>query len=785
MTEPGDTIKPAATRQSLVIFLPDLSGGGAERLHIHLASALAAQGYDVTFLLHRRVGVLLDLLPPHIRLVTLNCRRSLAALMPLVRFLRRERPDFFIANLGHNNIVALWAAALARVPARMIVTEHNSLSRDCAERSKADWRYKILPLLYRLFLCRANGIVAVSSGVANDLTATAGIPRHRITVIENPVIDGDFDRRMAEPAAHPWLAAGEPPFFLGAGRLIAAKDFTTLIAAFAITARRSDARLILLGEGPMHDALAAQARKAGIEDRVSMPGYQLNPLPFMRAAAALVLSSRHEGFGNVLVEALGCGTQIVSTDCPFGPSEILAEGKFGRMVPSGDPQAMAEAMLAVLEQPAFDRAMLRERARAFSVARAAAQYIRLFDTLRTSAAAETDRSCGPEPGRPDIIMTGQFPEDSSLIKGGVQASTYGLARALAAGGNNNIQVLALPLKPGGATAVRTVDGIKAVFLHAPCQFLASSIVHLPAAMRRIIRRANPVLHLHGTGLFQAVLCILARRRGIPLVWTLHGITEKETLMQLRARWSVANLGRYLFYRNLERLLLRAAPDIIVDTPYVQAALPPVRRKVHVVPQGIFMAELTPLRGMVKDPSLALSVGVMAPRKGHHRLLDAFALVRRERPEARLMIAGALAVPKYYAALQARAAQPDLAGAVSFGVNLPRAEILQLLGRARLFALHSEEESQGIALCEALAAGLPAVATRIGGIPHVVTEGGDGFLTGYGDIEGFAAAILRLFGDDELHGRMAAHGIRSSARFSWDNIAAEVAAIYRAAQIRLP
>ena len=365
-------------RLSLVIYLPSLGSGGAERLHINLAPALMARGFDVTFLVHRIHGSLVDAVPQGVRLISLECHRTLGALWPLVRFLEREQPHVLVANLGHNNILAIWAAALARVRTRIIATYHNTLSAECAE--QRSWQFKALPLMCRLFLGRAHGVVTVSEGVAEDIAAITGLPRDRFTTIYNPVILPDFDARMAEAAEHPWLTDGGPPFILGVGRLAPQKDFKSLLAAFAIASRAGDLRLLLLGEGTSHASLMAHAEALGVADRVSMPGFRPNPLPFMRRAAALVLSSTFEGFGNVLVEALACGTPVVSTDCPHGPAEILDHGRIGRLVPVRDHAAMASAILDTLARP-LPSEILRRRGREFSVDRAAILYADLFYRL--------------------------------------------------------------------------------------------------------------------------------------------------------------------------------------------------------------------------------------------------------------------------------------------------------------------------------------------------------------------------------------------------------------------
>jgi len=170
---------------------------------------------------------------------------------------------------------------------------------------------------------------------------------------------------------------------LGVGRLDPQKDFPTLIRAFARVRAQRPARLIVLGaEGhERHSKYVAELKalpaRLGIADDVDLPGFRHNPFAFMSRAAVFVLSSIYEGLGNVLIEALACGTPVVSTDCPSGPAEILEGGRFGALVPVGDDAAMAAAIAATLDRPPA-AATLRERARMFSVERAVDRYLDLM-----------------------------------------------------------------------------------------------------------------------------------------------------------------------------------------------------------------------------------------------------------------------------------------------------------------------------------------------------------------------------------------------------------------------
>ena len=364
-------------RRHLVFYHPSLAGGGIERQLILMAPLWIEAGYDVTFLLHTADGPLIGEVPANVKVVALNVKRTIAALLPLARFLRENRPDLLISSLGHNNIVALWAAGLSRTGTPVVLCQHNALSAETVEGRGLAFS-SVIPALYRRFLPMAAGVVAVSHGVAEDIALHARVPLESVTVIHNPVVDDGFDARMDAACDHPWLVQLSVPVLVAVGRFVEQKDFPNLLEAFARVLKRRDARLILIGDGLLRPEIEAAIARLGIGPAVDLTGYRVNPLPFVRRAALFVMSSSHEGFGNVLVEALACGTPVVSTDCPFGPSEILEDGRYGKLVPVGDPEALARAILETLDAP-LPAATLRARGRSFSVARAVAAYRALFE----------------------------------------------------------------------------------------------------------------------------------------------------------------------------------------------------------------------------------------------------------------------------------------------------------------------------------------------------------------------------------------------------------------------
>jgi glycosyltransferase involved in cell wall biosynthesis len=355
----------------VAVYMPGFNSGGVQRMHLNLAPRFIAAGYAITFVVHEKKGALVSQIPADIPVVSLGAKRALGAVWPLAKWLKRERPDIIVANMGHPNMIALLANKLAGKPSRVIVSQRNHLTNQ--SREETSWQHKILPFLYKRYLKHADGIIAVSEGLADDLVAVTGVPRARMTVIYNPAVRDDIAGRAALPPEHPWFEDGKP-VAIAAGRLVPMKDYPTMLRAVA---RVPELRLAVLGEGPLLGELQALAGSLGITNRVDFLGFRANPFALFARASVFILASRYEGFGNVLAEALACGTPIVSTDCESGPSEILGGGDYGRLVPVGDDAAMAAAIADSLVDPIYP-AKLKARSKAFTVDVAAEHYIALY-----------------------------------------------------------------------------------------------------------------------------------------------------------------------------------------------------------------------------------------------------------------------------------------------------------------------------------------------------------------------------------------------------------------------
>jgi glycosyltransferase involved in cell wall biosynthesis len=329
------------------MFLPSLEGGGAERVMTTLAGPLADRGFQVTMVLFRAVGVFLGQLSPKVPVVDLKARRAASSVLPLARYLRGERPDAVLSALDHANVAAAVAGRLARTGCRLIPCVHATHSRVVASGDR--------PLAMRLAMRwayrRADAVVTVSRGAADDMARTTGVPARLVRVIYNPVITPALREASRQPLDHPWFAAGQPPLVLAVGSLAAAKDFPTLLEAFAVLRRDRDARLLILGEGAERARLECLAGELGLAEAVALPGFVGNPYAYMARCALYVLSSAWEALPTVLIEALALGARVVATDCQNGPREILEGGRYGRLVPVGDAPALARAMSEALLRP--------------------------------------------------------------------------------------------------------------------------------------------------------------------------------------------------------------------------------------------------------------------------------------------------------------------------------------------------------------------------------------------------------------------------------------------------
>jgi len=370
----SDLIRPIA------IFTRDMAAGGVTRVIVNLANGFARLALPVDVVLARARGPHLMELESRVRVVDLAAGRTSTSLPAMMRYLRSRKPAAILSCEETANVTAIVANRLTGRSTRVVVSTHNEVS--VRARHAPSIRMRTVPYLARAFYRSADAVVAVSEGVADDLAAITGLRRDRIQVIYNP-IDLNAIREMATRPMDPsqcdpsWFDPDQVPVIVAAGRLARQKDFPTLIRAFDRLRQRRHVRLLILGEGPERAALTGLIRGFDWAQDVALPGFVANPYPYIARAAAFGLSSAWEGFGYVLVEALALGVPVVATDCPSGPAEILAGGRYGQLVPVGDAESFASALESALDRPGCKAERL-ERAAAFTTERIVPKYLHML-----------------------------------------------------------------------------------------------------------------------------------------------------------------------------------------------------------------------------------------------------------------------------------------------------------------------------------------------------------------------------------------------------------------------
>jgi len=329
----------------IAVVTPVYALAGVPLAQVRLARSLSSRGYNVHLLIGRILSGYEFLPPPSTKTTIFNRASVLQMFIPLLHYLRTERPAVIFSAEDHLNVVVLAAVILsgskAKVSCSSRVTPYDTFS---STKFTKPW---ILKWLYRLTMHRADVLSCVSQDML--LQYKHVFPNAPFQCIYNIVVSPTAQSLMREPVDHPWLYLQGIPLLVAAGRLAQWKGFLDLIEAVSLVLPQRQIRLLILGDGPMRSLLAERIRFLGLNDVVHLLGYVDNPLKYFSRADIFVLSSHVEGLPNVLVEAMMCGCTPVATDCPTGPREVLADGKFGYLVNPRDPLSLSKGILKALD----------------------------------------------------------------------------------------------------------------------------------------------------------------------------------------------------------------------------------------------------------------------------------------------------------------------------------------------------------------------------------------------------------------------------------------------------
>jgi glycosyltransferase involved in cell wall biosynthesis len=362
----------------VAVYCGPFDGGSTAKIAARLADGFVARGVPTDLLVTTCRDAIPEVTDPRVGVVPMGRMGPLTRVPAMALYLSRCRPSSVLTHRIREDIFTLRAARIAGIRTPIFVTVHGRMSVKLdhlmgwkGRRRRADvLRY------YR----RNRGIVAISDDTAEDLRALLG-SEAPVTTIPNPIVTPQMLELAQAPIDHPWFrgpgAETGVPVLVFAGRFEVEKDLSTLLRAFVLLRQRCDCRLLIIGDGRLRPELEAQRAALGIAEAVDMPGWAVNPYPYLRQASLVVLSSIWDALPTVLIEALALGTPVVSTECGAGPREILAGGEFGPLVPPGDPQALAVAMAQTLAAP-LSAAILRRGGERYEAQRNADLYLRLM-----------------------------------------------------------------------------------------------------------------------------------------------------------------------------------------------------------------------------------------------------------------------------------------------------------------------------------------------------------------------------------------------------------------------
>lgn len=359
----------------IAIFVSTSGHSGVDRAMKHLIPELLGRGYHVDLLKVRRHGPDIRFSHPRLRIVDLGTRHTYSAVFAVARYLRENRPAVMLSDKDRVNRTALAARLLSGAATRLVFSSGTTISIDLAHRGAFErWLQRFsMGKLYPY----ADQVIVTCAGVADDMAAYTGLARARILPVASPVIpDALLTQEFPRPD-HPWFAPGQPPVILGVGEICERKGFDVLLRAFARLRQDRPCRLMVLGKGARRESLLEMAATLGVADDFALPGYVDNPYAYMAHAALFAMTSRWEGLGFVLIEAMAVGTPVVSTDCPSGPSEVLHGGQFGGLVAVDDVDGLYRAIAETLRAP-LPPATLKAAVGPYTVSAATDAYLASF-----------------------------------------------------------------------------------------------------------------------------------------------------------------------------------------------------------------------------------------------------------------------------------------------------------------------------------------------------------------------------------------------------------------------
>jgi len=339
----GETNQQKYSFKKICLFIPNLNGGGAERVFVNLSRIFMGYGFSVDLVVGSKTGSLACKVED-INVIDLASNGVLKSIIPLMKYLTAKKPDIILSAMSHANLAAIIAHKLSSSKCKIICTVHEDAFSVMEHISKHD---KLVLRLMKFGYGFVNGIIAVSQGLLESQRKfyKASLPTNQVSIY-NPIIPNSSNIIKQRVSKKSW-SSNSPFKIVSAGRLNNQKDFDTLIKAFSKLPDYKNTRLTIYGEGPERENLLKLIKILELEEYVSLPGFTNDINTVFLHSDLFVLTSIWEGFGNVIVEAMAAGCPVIATNCKSGPSEILDNGRYGYLVPVKDVQEIAKSIVLV------------------------------------------------------------------------------------------------------------------------------------------------------------------------------------------------------------------------------------------------------------------------------------------------------------------------------------------------------------------------------------------------------------------------------------------------------
>lgn len=368
--------------KKLALYMVQFAGGGVEKLFETLARELSLYFDKVDIVVCNRNNKNFNVEDrKNISIHNLNCTKgygeiySVTSFFKLMRYLKKHNPDTLISCPGYSNIIAILAHKLSAVDTKVVTVIDNKIS--LLKQNK--WYHKILFFLFKYLLKYADYVVVPYGKVKEDIINNVSINPNKIHIIPHPVVGSSLFKKAEEPIHnHPFTSVKKTPKLLYVGRLSEEKGLFVLLDAFKKVLKSLDSMLFIIGDGTQRKAIEDWIKTYGFEEKIILLGYQCNPYPYYKQCDLLVLPSKIEAFGLVIVEALALGCPVVSTNTDSGGSDsILANGKYGILCKVNDINSLANAMLSCYSIE-WNIDILRQQGLKYSVESSIKQYVKLL-----------------------------------------------------------------------------------------------------------------------------------------------------------------------------------------------------------------------------------------------------------------------------------------------------------------------------------------------------------------------------------------------------------------------